>query len=164
MNRAPVTRDFTVATFVVHQARVLLLLHRKLNRWLPPGGHINPNEIPDEAAVREVWEEAGIAVELMGERALPVSNPRQLVRPEGIQVEQIAPGHEHIDLVYLARPVGSAILARNHESLHIGWFSWQEAQALPLTEEIRLWIAHALRRAQTWEDPLSDEARRCVDS
>src|SRR5690606_27899310 len=50
-----ITRDFAVATFVVHQGRVLLLYHKRLGMWLPPGGHIEPNELPDEAAVREVY-------------------------------------------------------------------------------------------------------------
>ncbi len=49
-----ITRDWTVATFVVHEDRVLLLWHRKLSMWLPPGGHIDLHELPDEAAVREV--------------------------------------------------------------------------------------------------------------
>ena len=49
-----ITRDFTVATFVIHERRVLLLWHPKLAMWLPPGGHIDPHELPDEAAVREV--------------------------------------------------------------------------------------------------------------
>jgi ADP-ribose pyrophosphatase YjhB (NUDIX family) len=41
------TRDFTVATFVVWQERVLLLWHRKLPLWLPPGGHLEPGELTD---------------------------------------------------------------------------------------------------------------------
>src|SRR5690606_41880188 len=108
-----VTRDFAVATFVVHGGRVLLLYHRRQGMWLPPGGHIEPNELPDDAAVREVFEETGIRVELVGERALPVEYPRQLVRPRGVQVERIAPGHEHIDLVYFARPIGSVEIRPN---------------------------------------------------
>src|SRR5438445_2984704 len=40
-----VTRDFTVATFVVDAGRVLLLFHNKLAMWLPPGGHIDPSEL-----------------------------------------------------------------------------------------------------------------------
>src|SRR5258708_19203529 len=83
------TRDFTVATFVVRDETVLLLWHRKLQMWLPPGGHIEPNELPDEAAVREVAEEAGIEVELVGERGVGVERPVQLVRPAGIQLETI---------------------------------------------------------------------------
>src|SRR5579859_1161221 len=100
-----VTRDFTVATFVVKGDRILMLWHRKLLMWLPPGGHIEPNELPDDAATREVAEEAGNEVTLVGERGVSVEQPRQLVRPAGIQLEWIRPGHEHIDLIYFARPV-----------------------------------------------------------
>jgi 8-oxo-dGTP pyrophosphatase MutT (NUDIX family) len=53
-----ISRDFTVAVFVVHAGRVLLHPHVKSGLWLPPGGHIEPNELPDEAALREVEEEA----------------------------------------------------------------------------------------------------------
>src|SRR5437660_12433601 len=97
-------RHFTVAVFVVHHERVLLHYHRKLGKWLPPGGHIEDNELPDDAAVREVLEETGIRARLVGGRGLPISRPVQLVVPAGIQVESIYPGHEHIDLVYFARP------------------------------------------------------------
>ena len=44
-----VLRHFTVAVFVVSAGHVLLHYHRKLGRWLPPGGHIEDNELPDEA-------------------------------------------------------------------------------------------------------------------
>ena len=74
-------REFTVAVFVVDQGRVLLLDHPKLGRWLPPGGHIEPGELPDEAAVREVEEETGVQIRLLGRRGVPVDSPRQLVQP-----------------------------------------------------------------------------------
>jgi 8-oxo-dGTP pyrophosphatase MutT (NUDIX family) len=45
---------------VVDGERVLLLFHAKLAMWLPPGGHVDPDELPDEAAVREVLEETGV--------------------------------------------------------------------------------------------------------
>ncbi len=61
------TREFTVAVFVVHRDRVLLHYHRKLNMWLPPGGHIEPNELPDDAALREVAEETGLRCRLLDE-------------------------------------------------------------------------------------------------
>ena len=142
--REHVTRDFTVATFVVHRRSVLLLRHRKLNMWLPPGGHIEAGELPDEAAVREVREEAGIEVRLVGERALDVDDPRQLIIPRGVQLERIAPGHEHIDLVYFAVPVGSCEIRRNDESTEIGWFAEDDLARLDLTDEIRMWTAKAL--------------------
>jgi len=139
-----VTRDFTVATFVVDRSRVLLLYHAKLRKWLPPGGHIEPNELPDEAAVREVREEAGIEVRLVGEKALPVESPRQLIVPRGVQLETIAPGHEHIDFVYFAVPVGDTTLKKNRESHDIGWFDREALLELSLTDEIRLWTEKAL--------------------
>src|SRR2546423_7272945 len=97
-----VLRHFTVAVFVVHDGRVLLHYHRKLGKWLPPGGHIEANELPDDAAVREVLEETGIRARLVGGTGLPahVVAPRQLTVPAGIQVEDIYRGHQHIDLVY----------------------------------------------------------------
>ena len=67
-----VLRHFTVAVFVVHAGRVLLHYHRKLGRWLPPGGHIEDNELPDDAARREVLEETGVHIRLTGPRGLPV--------------------------------------------------------------------------------------------
>ena len=63
-------RHLTVAVFVVHQNKTLLHLHKKLGSWLPVGGHVDPNESPCEAAIRETQEEAGLTVELY--RHLPV--------------------------------------------------------------------------------------------
>ena len=87
-----VVREWTVATFVVHRGRVLLLFHAKLGLWLPPGGHVEHGELPDEAAVREVLEETGVSCRLVGEHGVEVEYPRQLIRPLGIQVEDIRPG------------------------------------------------------------------------
>jgi 8-oxo-dGTP pyrophosphatase MutT (NUDIX family) len=102
-----ITRDFVVAVFVVWQQQVLLHKHPKLGLVLPPGGHIERNELPDEAAKRETLEETGVQIELIGElspRSPEVGAPRPLVRPRGVQLEQIGIGHEHIDLIYFARP------------------------------------------------------------
>ena len=141
------SRDFTVATFVVHGGRVLLLWHRKLQMWLPPGGHIERNELPDEAAVREVLEEAGVEVELVGERGLGIERPRQLVRPVGIQLEDISPGHQHIDLIYFARPVGTATVnvVGNAESEAIGWFDREQMRWRGVNDEVRTWAERALQ-------------------
>jgi 8-oxo-dGTP pyrophosphatase MutT (NUDIX family) len=138
------TRDWAVAVFAVWNARVLLHLHPKLGLWLPCGGHVEPGELPDEAAVREVEEESGVRVTLVGPPPLAVPGPRQLVRPRGVQLETIAPGHEHVDLVYLARPeapYGGEL--RGDPTL--GWFDAAGLRRLPLTEEIAAWAALALR-------------------
>jgi 8-oxo-dGTP pyrophosphatase MutT (NUDIX family) len=107
MNEEHSGRHFTVAVFVVWEGKILLHLHRKLGMWLPPGGHIERDEIPDDAAVREVFEETGLDVELVGEKREDVEDPVQLHRPAGVQLENIGPGHQHIDLIYFARPAGT---------------------------------------------------------
>src|SRR5215204_2819786 len=97
--------DFTVAIFVVKDRKVLLILHRKLNKWLPLGGHIELDEDPEIAALREAREESGFEVELIGERP-PTTGPgtRALIAPRFLDIHRIHPTHEHIGMIYLARP------------------------------------------------------------
>jgi 8-oxo-dGTP pyrophosphatase MutT (NUDIX family) len=138
-----ITRDFTVAVFVGHSGRVLLHFHKKLGRWLPPGGHIEPNELPDEAAVREVFEETGVIAELVGDFGIDVDGPGQpvqLFRPAGVQLADIRPGHQHIDLVYLA--LGEPVEPREG----VGWFDPVEWGSLDLTDEVAAWCMLAIDR------------------
>ncbi len=136
-------RHFTVAVFVVHEKKVLLLRHRKLNMWLPPGGHIEKNELPDDAAVREVKEETGLDICLVGDKGLNIGYPMQLTIPKGIQLEDIGENHQHIDLVYFAKVLGDDTLIKNSESDEIGWYNYGD---LPqdVNDEIRLWCKRAI--------------------
>src|ERR1017187_8893724 len=52
----------TASAFVVSSRGVILLRHRLLGIWVQPGGHIDPGEGPEEAALRETLEETGLAV------------------------------------------------------------------------------------------------------
>ena len=141
------TRDFTVAVFVVHKGHVLLHLHPKLGFWLPPGGHIDAPELPDEAAHREVMEEAGIEIDLVGERGIGIDSPgmpRQLVRPEGIQLEDISPVHQHIDLIYFARVANAPAEGMPTVLPPMRWVSAAEFTDIQLNEEVAAWATRAL--------------------
>ena len=143
-----ITRDFTVAVFVVHTNHVLLHPHKKLGLWLPPGGHIDAPELPDDAAMREVQEEAGISIELVGERGVDVRGtgmPLQLVRPEGIQLETIAADHQHIDLIYFARVVGAAPDRLPEVLSPMRWLREADFATIHLNEEVTAWATQALR-------------------
>ncbi len=137
-------RHFTVAVFVVWEGKVLLHFHRKLGMWLPPGGHIERDELPDEAAAREVFEETGLRVELVGEKREDVSDPVQLHRPAGVQLENIAPDHQHIDLIYFARPRGSVEIHADYSEDRVGWYGPEDWEDLHVNAEVSGWCERAL--------------------
>jgi 8-oxo-dGTP pyrophosphatase MutT (NUDIX family) len=114
--------DFTVAIFVVHEGEVLLIHHRKLDKWLPLGGHIELAEDPEIAALREAREESGLEVELIGERP-PTTEPgtRALIAPRFLDIHRITPTHEHIGLIYWARPKEGTVTLSPAEHHEIRW-------------------------------------------
>ncbi len=114
--------DFTVAIFVVQDGKILLIHHRKLDKWLPLGGHIELDEDPETAAVREAREESGLEVELVGERP-PTTEPgtRALIAPRFLDIHRITDMHEHIGLIYWARPRNGALALAEAEHHDIRW-------------------------------------------
>lgn len=109
-------------------ARVLLLHHRKLDRWLQPGGHGDPGETTgEEVALREALEETGIE----GLRLDPMA-PRPLdVDVHDIPARGHEPAHQHLDLRYLVRaPEGARVSPALAELHEIRWVAWDDADAL----------------------------------
>ena len=124
-------RHFT-ATAVVHDARgrVLLLHHKQFGRWMCPGGHMEPNEPPHEAALREVLEETGLRVSFLpnGEH-IEMTETRAEVLPTPFCVleYQVASDHTHVDFVYRCIAGQEGALCQNaEESDGLAWFDPQE--------------------------------------
>ncbi len=137
-------RHFTVAVFVAWKGKVLLHFHRKLGMWLPPGGHIERDELPDDAAVREVLEETGVEVELVGERRADIEDPLQLHRPAGVQLENIGPGHQHIDLIYFAQPKESIEIHESFGEDKVGWYDPEDWDKMSVNAEVKGWCERAI--------------------
>jgi 8-oxo-dGTP pyrophosphatase MutT (NUDIX family)/SAM-dependent methyltransferase len=137
------TRDWAVAVFVVWRDQVMLHRHPKLGMWLPCGGHVEAGELPDDAAVRELLEESGVRVRLIGPHPVNAPGPRPLARPRGIQLETIAAGHEHVDLVYWAVPEEPYDGALRGDPTLV-WCDRDTLDRLPLSEEIAAWARLAL--------------------
>ncbi len=103
-------RHFTATGFVVQDDATLLHWHAKLQCWLPPGGHIEPNEDPVQAVLREVAEETGVEAEVVptGGVGSHLAYPEEVTPPLTIMVEDINDPvqgfHQHIDFIYVCRP------------------------------------------------------------
>lgn len=143
--------DFTVAVFVVHQGKILLIHHRKLDKWLPLGGHIELDEDPEMAALREAKEESGFEVALLGERP-PTTEPgtRALLAPRFLDIHRINDTHEHIGMIYWARPKNGTLALAAAEHHDIGWFSSAELDTLqpPMSNAVKWYCRKALEEVQ----------------
>jgi 8-oxo-dGTP pyrophosphatase MutT (NUDIX family) len=143
--------DFTVAIFVVHQGKVLLIHHRNLNKWLPLGGHIELDEDPETAALREAKEESGLEVELLGERP-PTTEPgtRALIAPRFLDIHRISATHEHIGMIYWARPKNGTLTLAPYEHHDIRWCSAADLEHLQpaMTEAVKWYCRAALSEVE----------------
>ena len=112
----------TGSGIVVGPRGVVLLEHKRLGIWLQPGGHIDPDETPWDAALRESREETGLEVAFAG----PVD---AAAIPEllHVDVHEGGRGHTHLDLRYLIDGGDADPDPPEGESQQIDWFTWDAA-------------------------------------
>jgi 8-oxo-dGTP pyrophosphatase MutT (NUDIX family) len=109
------TRHYTATTYVVESGAVALHEHDGLGTWLPPGGHVDRDELPHEAARREVREETGLDVDLVAPRDdIGSATVESLPQPQHLQLADVNVhdgfvGHQHVDFVYYARAPNRAV-------------------------------------------------------
>jgi 8-oxo-dGTP pyrophosphatase MutT (NUDIX family) len=143
--------DFTVAIFVVSKGKVLLVHHRNLNKWLPLGGHIELDEDPETAGLRETKEESGLEVELLGERP-PTTEPgtRALIAPRYMDIHRISDTHQHIGMMYWARPKNGTLKLSPCEHHDIRWCSAADLDGLqpPMSEAVKWYCRAALKEVE----------------
>jgi 8-oxo-dGTP pyrophosphatase MutT (NUDIX family) len=123
----------TGSAIVIGKRGVVLHLHKRLNLWLQPGGHIDADETPAEGALREAREETGLDV------SHPSSGPWLM----HLDVHAGPRGHTHLDLRYLLTAPDDDPSPGADESQEVAWFGWDEA-----IEMADIGLAGALRAAR----------------
>ncbi len=147
--------DFTAEVFVVYKNKVLLRKHDKYGIWLSVGGHIELDEDPNQAAIREVKEEVGIDVELFDSRTgkdtsdetyteliPPVSMGRHPAKHPDFQT------HEHVVSVYFARAKSDEVHVtyESDRSDEWRWFTKEELDTVELRQNVRADALAALEK------------------
>jgi 8-oxo-dGTP pyrophosphatase MutT (NUDIX family) len=143
-------KHFTATAYIIDQGKVLLLMHPKLKKWLPPGGHVELNETPPECAKREAQEETGLEIELIQQENLWLNfwNASSFERPylcllENIPAHGDKPAHQHIDMIYLAKPLRGTLIEG------VRWFSLEDVEKMTDEEEIFVETKTAIRHLLT---------------
>ena len=141
-----ITRHFTVTTTIVHKNKVLLHFHKSLKKWLPIGGHIDRDELPEEAAIREAKEEAGIDIELHRSRKIFIDREaRDLILPLHIMLQDINQFHQHIDLGFYANAKTFDLKPAKDETENLKWFSKEEIKKIYAPQNVKIRALEALR-------------------
>ncbi|WP_423999222.1 NUDIX hydrolase [Haloarcula salina] len=101
------TRHFVATVYVVSDGAVALHEHDKLEMWLPAGGHVDRDELPHAAALRETREELGLDVELVApQEGIESETVRSIPQPQHFLLEDInvdadgEVGHQHVDFIF----------------------------------------------------------------
>lgn len=146
--------DFCAEVFIVHEGKILLRKHDKFHMWMSVGGHIELDEDPAEAAVREVKEEVGLDVTLFDayEPKIPdfTDGSRRVLAPRFINRHRINETHEHVAMVYFATTESTdvAIPDDSHETVHEddwNWFTLEELDQLDdCPENIKVYARAAI--------------------
>jgi 8-oxo-dGTP pyrophosphatase MutT (NUDIX family) len=141
--RAQVGHDLLTATAAAvavfdDDARILLVRLADMGTWGPPGGAIDPNELPADAAVRECWEETGLLVEPT--RVVGIfGGPEFLIQyPNGDLTYYTV-------IVFEARKISGTCLADGIETLDVKYFTREECQHISMTAAHRLILDHSFR-------------------
>ncbi|MDA3951183.1 MAG: NUDIX hydrolase [Spirochaeta sp.] len=126
------------------RTEVLLLHHRKLGKWLQPGGHADGDEDLVAVARRELEEETGLNVDDVARSIFDLDI-------HDIPAFGDVPGHQHFDARFLMIAGSRDAPQRNDESHAVRWHHLTRIEELTEEESIRRMVA------KSYSEPRSTE-------
>jgi 8-oxo-dGTP pyrophosphatase MutT (NUDIX family) len=148
---ARVIKHATASAFVMHRDeagwRTGLVRHPIFDRWIMPGGHVDPDEDAPQAALREVAEETGLdAVRLLPLHAPPAVVDTPTARPVLLPWwllehpvdgdNHLAEPHLHVDHKYVA--IADSTTPVTTPAHPFGWYRPDELDDLKMFDDVRL--------------------------
>ena len=128
-----IQRHFTVSVYIVHKDKLLLHLHKRSKIMLPLGGHIEVNELPEEACIREAKEESGLNISLHNSdinkllrSSSELTVEKVLINPMHTVLCKVNSEHYHIDFVYYATAKSFETKREEGESNLLKWVAKEE--------------------------------------
>jgi 8-oxo-dGTP pyrophosphatase MutT (NUDIX family) len=145
--------DWTAGVYIVHNNKVLIRLHDKYNIWIHVGGHVELDEDPVTAAVRECKEEVGLDVTIYDAGPIPPGlreGNKHLPSPAHMYIHYVGgTEHQHIDLLYYATSETDVIIPENPGEQSV-WLTKEEVKDHPDMEPpIKFYALRALETLKT---------------
>ncbi len=136
--------------YLVKDNKVLLVHHKKFNKWTPPGGHIEENETPADAVIREWKEETSLNVEVVsayenGFKEDSNCSPMPLPFQIGLYREDF--DVPHIGYFFFIKVIDNKYELKHQEAeaLGIKWYTLEEIKSLPTYDQVRVECGYALK-------------------
>jgi 8-oxo-dGTP pyrophosphatase MutT (NUDIX family) len=122
--------DFTASAFIMHptEPKLLLLHHKKIGKWLQPGGHVELDENPLQALHHELQEETGLLpkdYDILEPAEQPATKGTNITLPLPFYFNEhpFNETHRHIDLCYLVKAKVPILTDNPDGALAISWLS-----------------------------------------
>jgi len=135
--------------YLVKDGKVLLVHHNKFNKWVPPGGHIEEDETPDQAVIRELAEELGISVKVIPayESAFAGdSNATPIPMPFHIDLEREGFDVPRVGYFFYIKSLGDTenLNLQKSEIYDAQWFGKEDLPTLNTFDQVHALVSYAI--------------------
>lgn len=154
---APFKKHFTASAVIIEQLHILLIHHKRIGAWLPPGGHLEENEFPHQTAIRETKEETGLDISIISSSVPDTKDVEAFFLPEPLTIHAVKAAEAkgifyHIDIAYLAKINDSSnknilpTLTFGNEVNGASWVELKELAKIPLAKNVIEMVSMAKSR------------------